>query len=110
MSLPDLTLVTGFEWDAGNQRKNEKHGVTREEAEAIFTNRPLIVLQDERHSEEESRFRALGRTVAGRRIYVTFTMRANGTLIRVISARPMSRKERVEYASEEIEADAPLSN
>ena len=49
---------------------------------------------DVAHSQSERRFHALGVTASGRRLHVTFTLRAKGTLIRVISARDMHRKER----------------
>ena len=95
----DWSRIVGFEWDAGNARKNvDKHGVEQTEAEEAFFNRPLIVARDVRHSLAESRFHALGRTHLGRRVHVTFTLRGNDTLIRVISARDMSMKERKVYA------------
>jgi uncharacterized DUF497 family protein len=93
----DLALITGFDWDDGNARKNDKHGVTQAEAEEIFFNQPLLVLDDLRHRDQEVRFHALGRTLDGRLLHVTFTLRRGGTLIRVISARDMHRKERSVY-------------
>jgi hypothetical protein len=66
--------------------------VTNAECEQVFFNEPLVVSSDAKHSQDEDRFYALGRTSADRRLFVAFTMR--GTLIRVISARDMSRKER----------------
>ena len=97
--------VTGFDWDEGNSRKNaEKHGVNQSEAEEIFFNEPLLVLEDSRHSQAEARFHALGETDDGRLLHITFTLRQNGTLIRVISARDMHRKERAVY--EQVEKDA----
>ena len=92
----DLTQCTGFEWDAGNAEKNwELHQVSRAECEQVFFNRPLRVAPDERHSQQESRRAALGRTHAGRLLAVVFTVRR--TLLRVISARDMSRVERSLY-------------
>ena len=83
----DWTRVVGFDWDAGNERKSaDKHGVNQAEAEQAFFNQPLLVLEDERHSAAESRFHALGRTAAGRRLHITFTLRSEGSFIRVISA------------------------
>ena len=108
MSLPDLAAVTGFQWDAGNARKNEKHGVSQAEAEQVFLNQPLLLAEDPMHSQAESRHDALGRTDAGRPVHVAFTLRAGNSLIRVISARPMSRKERQAYARQEIEGAPPL--
>lgn len=94
----DWTLVFGFEWDDGNARKSrDKHDVSQAEAEQVFFNEPLVVVPDARHSERERRSHALGQTDEGRPLHVTFTLRAEGTLIRVISARDMSRREREAY-------------
>lgn len=94
----DWTKLNGFEWDAGNDRKSlDKHGVSKAEAEQLFFNEPLLVMPDSRHSLQEARFHALGKTDEGRLLHVTFTLREEGTLIRVISARSMHRKERSTY-------------
>ncbi len=95
--MADLSKVIGFEWDEGNSRKNEQHGVSMVEAEQVFFNSPLLVLPDPRHSEAELRFHSLGRTHEGRRLHITFALRDAGQFIRVISARDMHRKERVIY-------------
>ena len=94
----DLDQITGFDWDDGNSRKSaDKHGVSQAEAESIFFNDPLIVVEDTRHSEKEQRFNALGKTAQDRVLHITFTLRENGTIIRVISARDMHRNERKAY-------------
>lgn len=94
----DLGRIAGFEWDDGNRRKNaDKHDVSPADAESLFLNDPLIVVEDEKHSGSEQRFNALGQTTQGRLLHVTFTLRQNGTLIRVISVRDMNRKERKAY-------------
>ena len=94
----ELAQLTGFDWDDGNSRKStEKHSVIQSEAEQIFFNQPLLLLDDIAHSQKEARYHALGRTDDNRILHVTFTLRAKGTLIRVISARDMNRKERVIY-------------
>jgi len=94
----DLDRIAGFEWDDGNRRKSaDKHDVGLAEAESIFFNNPLIVAVDEKHSRSEQRFNALGQTTEQRLLHVTFTLRSSGTLIRVISARDMNRKERKIY-------------
>jgi uncharacterized DUF497 family protein len=93
----DLDAITGFDWDAGNARKNEKHGVSSAEAEQVFFNAPLLLVEDRRHSAREPRFHALGKTDAGRLLHITFTLRSDGRKIRVISARDMHRKERTIY-------------
>ena len=95
--MVDLNGVTGFDWDEGNARKNDKHGVSMAEAEQIFFNTPLLLLEDESHSQSEIRLHALGQTDVGRGLHITFTLRQAGTLIRVISARDLHRKERVIY-------------
>ena len=96
--MTDLDQIAGFEWDDGNDRKNaDKHDVSRAEAESVFFNDPLIVVEDARHSETERRFNALGKTAQDRLLHITFTLRQNGTMIRVISARDMHRKERKAY-------------
>jgi uncharacterized protein len=87
----------GFDWDEGNLRKNEKHGVTKAEVEQAFLNKPLILASDIKHSGQEPRFHALGRTDTSRCLHITFTGRRGGTLIRPISARAASRKERRIY-------------
>ena len=90
-----MAPVAGFEWDDGNSRKSaDKHGVTQAEAEQAFFNEPLLVIADARHSAEEKRLHALGKTDSGRLLHVTFTVRQQGTRLRVISARDMHRKER----------------
>lgn len=90
--------VTGFNWDEGNFRKSaEKHGVGQSEAEEVFFNEPLLLLEDAKHSQTEARFHALGKTDDGSLLHITFTLRQSGTLIRVISARDMHRKERAVY-------------
>ncbi|GFE59970.1 BrnT family toxin [Geobacter sp. AOG2] len=90
--------ITGFNWDKGNEQKNSKHGVTPAEAEHVFLNEPLVVLDDPKHSDIEQRFHALGHTNEGRLLHITFTIRVNK--IRVISARDMHRKERTVYEQE----------
>lgn len=93
----DLARIEGFEWDSGNARKSDdKHGVSQGDAEHVFFCTPLV-LADAKHSDSEPRYHALGETSDGRLLHVTFTLRDDGTRIRVISARPMSKKERARY-------------
>jgi hypothetical protein len=91
--MDPLAECIGFDRDEGNLIKNwEKHGVSAFECEQVFFNRPFIAAPDEAHSSAESRFYALGQTDASRLLFIAFTIR--GRLIRVISARDMSRRER----------------
>lgn len=94
----DFDLITGFERDSGNHRKNElKHSVTSAEAEEVFFNSPLLIGMDDKHSDSERRYLALGQTNRARELTIIFTLRQSDTLIRVISARDQHRKERNLY-------------
>ncbi len=93
----DLGRISGFDWDDGNTRKNEKHGVSMAESEQVFFNVPLLLLEDLVHSRSEPRFHALGQTDASRKLHIAFTLRQSAQLIRVVSARDMHRKERAIY-------------
>jgi uncharacterized protein len=93
-----LATCIGFQWDAGNDAKNwQRHDVTVGECEEVFFNKPLIVLRDQGHVEVESRYIALGRTHANRRLFVVFAVRHRH--IRVISARDMTARESARYDS-----------
>lgn len=99
----ELDRFAGFEWDKGNSDKNlVKHNVQNWECEQIFFNKPLLVLYDLRHSSDEKRWAAFGRTDASRFLAVVFTKR--GELLRVISARDMNRGEREFYEEKASEA------
>ena len=103
----DWTQLIGFDWDSGNARKSaDKHDVSQSEAEQVFFNQPILVLPDIEHSQKEVRFHVLGKTDDMRRLHITFTLREGdaGTLIRVISARDMHRKERAIY--EQVKKDS----
>ena len=101
----DWSQVSGFEWDAGNERKSsEKHKVGQFEAEQAFFNQPLLILADDKHSQMEPRYHALGKSDDARLLHITFTLRLKGTLIRVISARDMHRKERIAYEQSQKDA------
>jgi uncharacterized DUF497 family protein len=102
MDINKLLEATGFEWDDGNIDKSWiKHGVSPSECEQMFFNQPLVVADDDIHSELEDRFYALGRTDANRLLFVVFTIRKD--MIRIISARDMSAKERKAYKQHEIQ-------
>jgi len=101
----DWTQITGFDWDAGNAREStEKHEVRQSEAEQVFFNQPLLAVPDHKHSQEEPRYHALAVTDDRRQLHITFTLRGAGSLIRVISARDMHRKERKIYEQSQKDA------
>lgn len=93
---PDLSKVVGFDWDEGNLNKNwEKHRVRNREAMEVFSNKPLKLFFDTKHSRREDRGAALGKTDANRQLTIIFTIREQK--IRVISARDQDKKERKIY-------------
>lgn len=93
--------IEGFDWDAGNRDKCRKHGVSLVEIEEALRRCPVIA-PDRAHSVAETRFIAVGRTLAGRRVFVAFTLRTKDgrRLIRPISARYMRLKERLRYEAQ----------
>jgi uncharacterized protein len=98
-----IAVVEGFEWDAGNSDKNwKRHRVTQAECEQVFANLPLVLSPSIKGHDGDSRYFALGRTEGARNLTVVFTIR--GKKLRVISARPMSRRERKEYAHAQVAA------
>jgi uncharacterized DUF497 family protein len=78
-------------------RLTQKHGVSMAEAEQVFFNTPLLVLEDIKHNRRELRFHALGKTNRVRLLHITFTLHRENERVRVISARDMHRKERTIY-------------
>jgi uncharacterized DUF497 family protein len=93
--------VTGFEWDDGNEKKCQKHGVVLSDLESAFYG-TMHIFPDPTHSQSEKRYIALGKTDEGRNIFVSFTLRQREgkTYIRPISARYMHRKEIEHYEKE----------
>jgi hypothetical protein len=93
--IEKLLQFTGFEWSRGNVEKNWlRHKVSPVECEQVFFNKALIA-EDVKHSQREKRYYALGLTDDKRLLFVAFTTRKN--LIRVVSVRDMSKKERKIY-------------
>ena len=87
---------SGFQWDRGNIDKNLiQHNVENWECEQVFFNRPLLVLDDPKHSVSEKRWAAFGKADEDRFLVVIFTKRNN--LIRIISSRDMNKRERKYY-------------
>lgn len=93
----NLDQLEGFDWNQANLAHIKKHNVDFVECEEVFSNKPLHVNEDKKHSsEKEIRFQVLGRTSQERRLLMVFTIRTNK--IRVISARDQNKKERRSYA------------
>lgn len=93
--------IAGFDWDAGNREKCEKHGVSVAEVEGLFS-RPLLIIPDASHSQSEERLRAIGKTASGRSVFLVFTIRvrAGKRVIRPVSARYMHKEEVRHYEQE----------
>ena len=85
-----------FEWDANKADSNlTKHAVSFPEAATVFGDLLSVTIPDPAHSQAETRFIILGRSHLGRLLVVIHTERDDN--IRVISARPASRRERKDY-------------
>jgi uncharacterized protein len=95
-----------FEWDeAKNLSNRRKHGVSFEEACAVFLD-PLYVSVQDRIEDGEPRWLTLGLADGVVLLAVAHTVREvhdEGTsleVIRIISARQATRKERRRYENE----------
>lgn len=88
--------IAGFDWDDGNWPKCGKHGVSRAEIEEVCTGTPAVLADP---FPEEARMRAIGKSAAGRYVFVVFMLREidGQTKLRPISARYMHEKEIAHY-------------
>ena len=84
--------IAGFDWDEGNWPKCGKHGVSREEIEQVLLGSPAVMADPH---PDEPRLRAIGKTKAGRYVFLVFMLRQveKNTMLRPISARYMHQKE-----------------
>jgi hypothetical protein len=86
-----------FEWDARKAKSNEKrHGVSFEEAQAVFFDEQALLFEDPRPLHEEERFVLLGLSSSLRLLVVVHALR-DRDVIRIISARKATRLESREY-------------
>ena len=94
--------TTGFEWDAGNSGKCQKHGLSLNEIEDFFRQENIYIAPDINHSQKEQRFLAVGKSTKSKPMFVVFTLRNKGRsyLIRPISARYMHEREAKKYDEE----------
>jgi uncharacterized protein len=87
-----------FEWDdRKNQTNQRKHGVSFEEAQTVFFDQDAIEYHDPGHSQDEERFLLLGRSFKLRVLVVCHCLRESASVIRLISARRATKKERRAY-------------
>ena len=87
-----------FEWDPRKAIANRrKHGVSFEDAQSVFADERARLIDDPDHSEEEDRFVLLGLSNSLRLLVVAHCYRAQGNVIRIISARKATREEQADY-------------
>ena len=87
-----------FEWNPSKSATNRrKHGVSFEEASTVFTDEHALLIDDPEHCEDEDRFILLGLSSSLRMLVVCHCYRESDALIRIISARKATRKEREFY-------------
>jgi hypothetical protein len=93
-------MASAVEWDPAKAKRNAgKHGVTFEEASTVFDDLLFITVVDAEHSIDEDRFITIGRSQRGRLLIVAHA-EPKGK-IRIISARPVTRREEQFYAESE---------
>ena len=91
-----------FEWDPAKAAANRrKHGVTFEEAASAFADEHGLLIADPDHSDDESRFVLLGMSAQARVLVVVHCYRTDDAVIRIISARRATRRERHQYANDD---------
>lgn len=98
-------MILDFDWDQWNIQKNEiKHGVAKLEAESIFFDNELLIYNDLKHStKKEKRYICFGLSLKNRILMIAFTIRSKK--IKIISARPASKKERTVYEKQKNKRD-----
>jgi len=85
-----------FEWDAGKAETNErKHGIGFHEAASVFGDPLAVTFKDPDHSTGEERFLTFGLSRFDRLLVVSHAERSGK--VRIISARPLTRRERRIY-------------
>ncbi|OJU91568.1 MAG: hypothetical protein BGO13_06955 [Burkholderiales bacterium 66-5] len=87
-----------FEWDPSKAAANlKKHGVSFEEAQSVFYDEFAVQFFDEAHSSDEDRFLMLGLSAMARLLIVCHCEREDGDVLRIISARRATARERQLY-------------
>lgn len=87
-----------FEWSQSKAQANlKKHGVPFEEAKSVFYDEYALQFFDDEHSSDEERFILLGKSIKSRVLLVCHCEHESGNIIRIISARKATAKERKYY-------------
>ena len=90
-----------FTWDENKAGANQqKHGVSFEEAATVFSDSLAVIMDDVEHSEGEVREAIIGHSKMDRLLIASFT--ARGSIIRLISARVVTRNERKDYEESQL--------
>lgn len=82
--------ISGFEWDTSNRTHIAKHNVLTDEAEEVFLAKYFLC---KTHS---GRYVAYGQSLYGRYLFIVFE-KLKGNVIRIITARDMTDKEKIFY-------------
>lgn len=86
-----------YEWDEIKERLNiTKHQVDFTEAKSVFTDEYGLITFDKEHSTDEERFYLLGMSQKDRILLVVHCYREDD-IIRIISARKATAKEKMQY-------------
>lgn len=86
-----------FEWDHEKARANQiKHGISFDEASTVFDDSLARIFDNGVHSINERREIIIGHSINDRLLLVSFVERP-GEMIRIISARSPTKKERKDY-------------
>ena len=89
-----------YEWDPNKARSNyKKHGIKFADAVGVFEDENAITIEDDH--ENEDRFITIGRDFLRRILVVVYVFR--GVIIRIISARKATAREKKEYEEKENE-------
>jgi len=88
-----------FEWDEAKAKRNErKHGVRFDDAMLVFAD-PFALVEQDRIEGDELRWQTLGLVGGVALLLVAHTVHGENQdeIIRIISARKATRKERQRY-------------
>ena len=90
-----------IEWDEKKSKINfKKHGVSFEEAQTVFFDPLAKVASDPDHSQSEERFLAIGYSSFHRLLIVVHCIRCEGEVLRIISARKLTKSEQKQFQEE----------
>ncbi len=91
-----------FEWNTNKAKKNiEKHGVSFDEASTVFSDPLSMTYDDPDHSYGENRYIIIGLSSNGKLLFISHVEKDG--IIRIISARQLTRKERKQYEQQYIQ-------